>query len=107
MTKHTANSKKSIRGGRRPGAGRPPKTDANEIPVADALERLDLALKARDRDNFYSTQQRRWHVAMVLWGIPPEIIAAAFFRPGVSESFRASIENAIKTVEICQGAARS
>jgi hypothetical protein len=104
MPKPCEKSNKQGRGGVRPGAGRPPKIDPTETALVRALETLDAALKARDRDGFYSAQQRRWHVAMVLWGIPPEIIAAAFFRPGVSESFKASIENAIKTVEICQGA---
>lgn len=106
MSKPASNSKKSKRGGSRPGAGRPAKADANEKLVADALEALDLAMKARDRDGFYTAEQRRWHMAMVLLGVRPEVTAPALFRPGVADAFAATIRNAVRTVEVCQGAIR-
>jgi hypothetical protein len=106
MTKPSVKSNTQGRGGSRPGAGRKPKIGASEKAIGDALEAMDEALKINNGDGFYTPKQRRRLLAMTMWGIPPEIIGAALFRPGVADSFEATIENAIKTVEVCQGLRR-
>ena len=99
MSKPASDSKKSGRGGSRPGAGRPIKLDAAGELLAEALGGLDEALKARDPDEFYTVEQRRLHLALLMWGVKPEITAAALFKPGVADTFRHEIKAAIRKVE--------
>jgi hypothetical protein len=99
MTKSASKSKKTGRGGSRPGAGRPPKFDPLLEMLVEALDAVEAALKARDPDNFYTAEQHRMHMAMLMFGVRPEITAAALFKPGVSEKFRHEIKCAIRSVE--------
>jgi hypothetical protein len=91
------------RGGKRPGAGRPRKDaagDLRERRVQSAVDALSDALKAYDdADLQFSPTQHRWHLAMLLFGVSPEIIARALFEPKVSTNFSRDVANAIKAVE--------
>jgi hypothetical protein len=106
-TKSNAKSNNQKRGGKRPGAGRPRGTggegadDKRTIAIDLALAGLDHAMKAFDAspDDAWTPIQHRWHLAMVLFGVPPETIAAALFKPQVSKNFSRDVANAIKAVE--------
>jgi hypothetical protein len=89
------------RGGKRPGAGRKPKS-GNLEGVVTALEALDAALLKNEegKDPPWTAEQHRWHLAMVFWGISPDLIARAIFKPGVSAKFHESVLAAIRAVEV-------
>lgn len=102
--KSNTKSKNQKRGGKRPGAGRPPgkgrPDERRTIAIDIAMGGLDRALKAYDDPNDpWTPIQHRWHLAMVLFGVPPDTIAAALFKPQVSKNFSRDIANAIKAVE--------
>jgi hypothetical protein len=106
-TKSNSKSNNQKRGGKRPGAGRPRGTtgggtdDRRTIAIDLALAGLDHAMKAFDAspDDAWTPIQHRWHLAMVLFGVPPDTIAAALFKPQVSKNFSRDIADAIKAVE--------
>jgi hypothetical protein len=106
-TKSKANSNNQKRGGKRPGAGRPRGTtggavdDRRTIAIDLAMAGLDHAMKAFDASpaDAWTPVQHRWHLAMVLFGVPPDTIAAALFKPQISKNFSRDIANAIKAVE--------
>lgn len=98
------STKQSKRGGKRLGAGRP--RGAEPVPMSGAgidiaLAGIDRALKLHEdrmRGGF-SPLQHRWHLAMVLFGVPPEIVTAALFKPEVSKKFSRDIATAIEAVK--------
>jgi hypothetical protein len=105
-TKSNAKSNNQKRGGKRPGAGRPRGTaggganDRRTIAIDIAMAGLDHAMKAFDSpDDAWTPIQHRWHLAMVLFGVPSDTIAAALFKPQVSKNFSRDIADAIKAVE--------
>jgi len=106
-TKSNAKSNNQKRGGKRPGAGRPRgatgggSADRREIAIDIAMAGLDHAMKAFDAspDDAWTPIQHRWHLAMLLFGVPPNTIAAALFKPQVSKNFSRDIAEAIKAVE--------
>lgn len=104
----TKSENKSKRGGKRPGAGRPigatsrPGVDRAAVGVEIALGGLDRALKAYDvgpPEEHWTPIQKRWHLAMVMFGVPTDTIAAALFKPQISKNFSRDIAEAIKAVE--------
>jgi hypothetical protein len=106
-TKSNSKSNNQKRGGKRPGAGRPrgitgaEANDRRTIAIDIALAGLDHAIKAFDAspDDAWTPVQHRWHLAMVLFGVPSDTIAAALFKPQVSKNFSRDIAAAIKVVE--------
>jgi len=106
-TKSNTKSNNQKRGGKRPGAGRPRGSvgpdgpdDRRTIAIDLAVAGLDHALKAYDDpDDPWTAIQHRWHLAMVLVGVPPDTIAAALFKPEVSQNFSRDIAAAIASVE--------
>jgi hypothetical protein len=106
-TKSNAKSNNQKRGGKRPGAGRPRGTpggganDRRTIAIDIAMAGLDHAMKAFDAspDDAWTPLQHRWHLAMVLFGVPSYTIAAALFKPQVSKNFSRDIADAIKAAE--------
>jgi hypothetical protein len=102
--KSNVKSKIQTRGGVRPGAGRPRgptgPDDRRTIAVDIALGGLDRALKAHaPSDDDWTPIQHRWHLAMVLFGVSTDTIAAALFKPQVSKNFSRDIAAAIKAAE--------
>jgi hypothetical protein len=76
--------------------------DRAAIGVDIALGGLERALKAYNvgpPEDHWTPIQLRWHLAMVLFGVPPETIGAALFKPDVSKNFGCDIAAAIKAVE--------
>ena len=81
-TKSNSKSNNQKRGGKRPGAGRPRGTtgggtdDRRTIAIDLALAGLDHAMKAFDAspDDAWTPIQHRWHLAMVLFGVPLGIL---------------------------------
>jgi hypothetical protein len=103
-TKSKAKSNNQTRGGKRPGAGRPAGAagpdDRRTIALEIALGGLDRALKTYGvPDDDWTPIQHRWHLVMVLFGVPADTIAAALFKPQVSKNFSRDIAAAIKAVE--------
>jgi hypothetical protein len=102
-TKSKTKSNNQNRGGARPGAGRPrgSSDDRRAIAIEIALGGLDRALKVyrSPADDDWSVQEHRWHIAMVLLGVPTDTIAAALFKPGVCENFRLDVTAALRAVE--------
>lgn len=102
-TKSNGKSKNQMRGGVRPGAGRPRgsrSTDRRALAVDLAMAGLDRALKAYDsEEGEWTPLQHRWHLAMVMFGVSSDTIAAALFKPQVSKNFSRDVANAIKAVE--------
>jgi hypothetical protein len=99
-TESKAKSKKW--GGKRAGAGRPRggSDDRRAIAIEIALGGLDRALKVYGiPDDDWTPSQHRWHMAMVLLGVPTDIIAPAIFKPGVCEAFRRDLTAALRAVE--------
>jgi hypothetical protein len=101
--KSNGKSNNQTRGGKRPGAGRPRKDseDPRERRVQSAVDSLEAALKAYNdgSDEPWTPIQHRWHIAMVLLGVPTDIVTAALFKPQVSKNFSRDIADAIKAVE--------
>jgi hypothetical protein len=109
-TKSKAKSNNQKRGGKRPGAGRPRGPSVGEeagraellrnAAIEVALGGLDRALKAyeTDADPLFTPLQSRWHLAMVLMGVPPDTIGPALLKPGTSARFRDVVTAAIDTV---------
>jgi hypothetical protein len=101
--KSNCKSNNQTRGGKRPGAGRPRKDadDPRARRVQGAVDSLEVALKAYDdgSDEPWTPIQHRWHLAMVLFGVPTDTITAALFKPQVSKNFSRDIAAAIKAVE--------
>jgi hypothetical protein len=101
--KSNGKSNNQTRGGRRPGAGRPRKDidDPRARRVQSAVDDLESALRAYDvgADESLTPMQHRWHLAMVLFGVPSDTIAAAILKPQVSKNFSRDIADAIKAVE--------
>jgi hypothetical protein len=110
-TKSNTKSNNQKRGGSRPGAGRPrgrpgvgEGADRAELlrnaAIEVALGGLDRALKAyeTDAESLFTPLQSRWHLAMVLFGVPPDTIGEALLKPGTSGRFRATILAAIDAV---------
>jgi hypothetical protein len=104
----TKSETKSKRGGKRPGAGRPvgatsrSGVDRATIGVEIAMGGLDRALKAYDvgpPEEHWTPIQKRWHLAMVLFGVPVDTLAAALLKPEVSKNFASDIAAAIAAVE--------
>jgi hypothetical protein len=98
------------RGGKRPGAGRKPgDAGADKAPrrallrdaaVEIALGGLDRALNAYEQpDALFTPMQARWHLAMVLFGVPPEVVGEAILKPGVSARFRDAVTAAVDAVK--------
>jgi hypothetical protein len=109
-TKSKTKSNNQKRGGKRPGAGRPRggvgPDDRRTIALEIALGGLDRALKAYGvPDDDWTPLQHKWHIAMVLFGVPADTIAAALFKPQVSKNFSRDIADAIKAVEAADAAA--
>ena len=98
---------KSNRGGKRPGAGRPlgatshRSVDRRGIGVEIALGGLERALKAYEvgDEDCFTPEQGRWHLAMVIFGVPTETIAEALLKPGTSDRFRDAVIAAIGAVK--------
>jgi hypothetical protein len=98
------------RGGKRPGAGRPPKLSANTgtsrpellrtAAVEVALGGLERALKGfePDTEHVFTPLQRRWHLAMLLFGVPVDTLGEALLKPGTSARFRDAVLAAIDGV---------
>jgi hypothetical protein len=105
----TKSETKSKRGGKRPGAGRPVGStsrsggDRASLGVEIALAGLDHALKVYDvgspPEEHWTPIQKRWHLAMVLFGVPVDTLAAALFKPQISKNFSRDIAAAIEAVE--------
>jgi hypothetical protein len=112
VTKSKIKSNNQKRGGKRPGAGRPRTSVVNaeqssrrallrEAAVEVAMGGLDRALKAYEPDSefLFTPLQSRWHLAMVLFGVPPDTIGEALLKPGTSGRFRAAILAALDAVK--------
>ena len=107
--KSNSKSKNQTRGGRRPGAGRPSgsgkmsdgeRRDYRAIAIEIALGGVETALKSYPvAGDDWTQRDHRRHIAMVLIGVPPQVIAAALFKPDTSEKLWHSINAAIKAVE--------
>jgi hypothetical protein len=110
VTKSKIKSKNQKRGGSRPGAGRPRGPAVGEganraellrnAAIEVALGGLDRALKAyeTDAEPLFTPLQSRWHLAMVLFGVPPDTIGEALLKPGTSNRFRTMVLAAIDAV---------
>lgn len=110
VTKAKIKSNNSKRGGKRDGAGRKPgdagadKASRHELlreaAIETALGGLDRALSAYERpDKLFTPLQARWHLAMVMFGVPPETIGEALLKPGVSARFRDAVTAAVDAVK--------
>lgn len=102
MTKSNEKSNNQTRGGKRPGAGRPRKDDdPRSRRVQSAVDSLESALKAYDdqADGPFTPMQHRWHLAMVLFGVPTDVIAAALSEPQISKNFSRDIADAIQAAK--------
>jgi hypothetical protein len=109
-TKSNTKSNNQKRGGKRQGAGRPRGATVGDgdsraellrnAAIEVALGALDRALKAyeTDAESLFTPLQSRWHLAMVLFGVPPETIGEALLKPGTSSRFRATVLDAIDAV---------
>jgi TPP-dependent pyruvate/acetoin dehydrogenase alpha subunit len=105
----TKSNSKSNRGGKRPGAGRPPgsvkigeqeRHDYRSIGIELGLAALEHALKAYPvPDDDWTLRDHRRHIAFLLLGIPPRTIAAMLFKPNTEDQFSADLARAIKAVE--------
>jgi hypothetical protein len=102
VTKSKTKSNNQNWGGKRAGAGRPRgnSDDRRAIAIEIALGGLDRALKAYAiPDDDWTPTDHRWHLAMVLLGVPTDVIAPALFKPGVCENFRRDLTAALRAVE--------
>lgn len=109
-TKSKTKSNNQRRGGKRPGAGRPPGTvqmgeaerrDYRTIALELGLAAMEHALKTypTSPDDDWTLRDHRRHIAMVLLGVPPLTITAALFKPNTCEKFSRDLAAAIKAVE--------
>ena len=108
--KSNTKSNNQKRGGKRLGAGRPRGPAVGEgvsraeavrnAAIEVALGGLDRALKAYETgaEPLFTPLQSRWHLAMVLFGVPPDTIAEALLKPGTSGRFRDAVTAAIDAV---------
>jgi len=100
------------RGGARPGAGRRPRHQTPVPPIDPETQKsllvelamggIERALKSYESGSgdCFTPVQRRWHIAMLLLGVPPETIGPALLKPGVSLQFRDSVLAAIDAVNL-------
>jgi TPP-dependent pyruvate/acetoin dehydrogenase alpha subunit len=105
----TKSNNKSKRGGKRPGAGRPPgsvkiseqeRHDYRSIGIELGLAALEHALKAYPvPDDDWTLQDHRRHIAFLLLGVPPRTIAAMLFKPDTCDQFSSDLARAIKAVQ--------
>jgi hypothetical protein len=68
--------------------------------VEVALGGLERALKGfePDTDHVFTPLQRRWHLAMLLFGVPTDTLGEALLKPGTSAGFRDAVMAAIDAV---------
>jgi hypothetical protein len=66
-----------------------------------SLGGLERALKGykTEAEHLFTPPQRRWHLAMVLFGVPPDTIGEALLKPGTSAQFRDAVIAAIEAVK--------
>ena len=74
--------------------------DYRAIAIEIALGGLETALKSYPvPEDDWTQQDHRRHMAMLMFSVPPRVIAAALFKPDTSERLWRSITAAVKAVE--------
>jgi hypothetical protein len=111
-TKANVKSNNQKRGGKRPGAGRPSLQRSHEdrstraellrqAAIEVSLGGLERALKGyeTEAEHLFTPMQARWHLAMVIFGVPPDTIGEALLKPGTAARFRDAVTAAIDAVK--------